>query len=91
MLRFTPERARWVTEERWRPHHKGYFTDAGYVLAVSYSDARELMMDILKYGPDVGVLGPAMLRQRVANRLKSTAASHIHKKRAKRPREGSCE
>ncbi len=32
--------------------------DGYYVLKVPYSDARELCMDIMKYGPDVEVLAP---------------------------------
>jgi proteasome accessory factor C len=35
------------------------------VLQVPYADDRELIMDILKYGPDVEVLEPAALRERV--------------------------
>ena len=45
--------------------------DGSYHLQVPYSDERELIMDILKFGPDVEVLGPASLRQAVMERLRS--------------------
>jgi len=65
-MRFTPERARWVAYEQWHPRQKGTLDDDGsYVLEIPYADDRELMMDILKYGPDVEVLGPVSLRKRV--------------------------
>jgi predicted DNA-binding transcriptional regulator YafY len=69
-LRFTPERARWVSTEQWHPKQKAQFeADGSYVLAVPYSDDRELIMDILKYGADVQVLGPEALRTRVIAEL----------------------
>ena len=65
-LRFSPVRARWVAAEQWHPEQKaGFEADGSYVLQVPYADDRELIMDILKYGPDVEVLEPPALRQRV--------------------------
>lgn len=56
MLRFTAERARCVADERWHPRQTGSFLDDGrYELQVPYSDLRELVMDILRHGPDVEV------------------------------------
>ncbi len=73
VLRFTPARARWVAEEQWHPDQQGaHLPDGGYELRVPYSDPRELIMDILKYGPDVEVVAPPSLRKEVAQRL-STA------------------
>ena len=46
--------------------------DGSFQLQVPYSDARELLMDILKFGPDVEVLGPASLRKVVMERLQSS-------------------
>lgn len=71
-LRFTPERARWVAQEQWHPKQKGSFEKNGaFLLEIPYSDDRELVMDILKYGPDVEVLGPDSLRERVRKLLKN--------------------
>jgi len=69
-LRFTSERARWVAYEQWHPRQKGTLEDDGsYLLEIPYSDDRELLMDILKYGPDVVVVEPASLRRRVQDLL----------------------
>ena len=53
LLRFTPERTRWVAEERWHPEQKGRYDGNHYLLEIPYSDDRELVLDILKHGPDV--------------------------------------
>jgi predicted DNA-binding transcriptional regulator YafY len=74
VLRFTPERARWVAEETWHPKQKGHFTDAGYVLEMPYSDERELVLDILKQGPEVEVLRPKSLRKKVLDQLLRAAS-----------------
>lgn len=77
MLRFSPERARWVADERWHPEQVGQFlTDGRYELRIPYRDDRELLMDILKYGPDVEVVAPASLRDAVAGRLQSALAQY---------------
>lgn len=69
-LRFTPERARWVAHEQWHPRQKGtQEVDGSYLLEIPYADDRELLMDILKYGPDVEVLSPPVLRVRVQDLL----------------------
>jgi predicted DNA-binding transcriptional regulator YafY len=66
VLRFSPMRARWVAREVWHPEQDGQFElDGAYVLKVPYSDPRELIMDVLKYGPDVEVLAPAALREQI--------------------------
>ena len=65
-LRFTPERARWVAQEHWHPRQKGTLeADGSFVLELPYADDRELIMDILKFGAEVEVLGPAALKKRV--------------------------
>lgn len=66
-LRFTPERARWVAGETWHPQQKTTFDAEGYyLLEVPYREDQELVMDILKHGPDVEVLSPKGLREKVA-------------------------
>ncbi len=76
VLRFSAERARWVADEQWHPDQVGHHTADGYELQVPYSDPRELLMDILKYGPDVEVLAPPELRELVAQRLAEAAARY---------------
>jgi predicted DNA-binding transcriptional regulator YafY len=71
-LRFSPERARWVAAEAWHPKQKGEFDpDGSYVLELPYSDDRELVMDVLKHGAHVEVLGPPQLRARVREEIAS--------------------
>lgn len=66
ILRFTPERARWVAAETWHPRQQSRLLDDGsYELQVPYADDRELIMDILKYGGDCRVIAPDVLRDKV--------------------------
>lgn len=75
VLRFLPMRARWVSREKWHNHQDGHYElDGSYLLRVPYSDSRELVMDILKYGADVEVLAPATLRDLVRQQLDDAAA-----------------
>lgn len=73
VLRFSPHRARWVADERWHADQIGQWTGTHYQLQVPYSDPRELIMDILKYGPEVEVLAPDELRRAVTERLREAA------------------
>jgi predicted DNA-binding transcriptional regulator YafY len=83
VLRFSPDASRWVADESWHPDQIGHWSGAHYELQVPYSDERELLRDILKFGPDVEVIAPADLRKTVAARLKSAGAMY--------PQDGPCE
>jgi len=75
VLRFSAERARWVAEERWHSEQQGRFLDDGrYELRLPFGDCRELILDVLRYGPDVEVVSPPSLRRAVAERLRAAAA-----------------
>ena len=77
VLRFTPERARWVASERWHPRQESRLLDDGsYELRVPYADDRELIMDILKYGSDCEVVEPAALQARVAEELRRALGNY---------------
>ncbi len=77
VLRFSAERARWVAREEWHPEQQSHFDDAGrYVLTVPYSNDVELVMDVLRYGPDVEVLRPPGLRSKVRDRLRRGLAMY---------------
>ena len=70
VLRFSPERARWIAEEQWHPQQQGkLLADGSYELRIPYADPRELVMDILKYGAEVEVIDPRSLRKLVHERL----------------------
>jgi len=67
VLRFSPERARWVAEEVWHPRQEGRFLpDGTYELRLPYGDPRELLMDVLRHGAEVEVVAPEGLRAAVA-------------------------
>lgn len=75
VLRFAPGRARWVASERWHPAQCGRrLADGRYELTVPYGDPTELILDILRYGPEVEVVSPPALRSTVAERLRRAAA-----------------
>ncbi|WP_018508657.1 helix-turn-helix transcriptional regulator [Thiobacillus thioparus] len=77
VLVFTVQRARWVAEETWHPQQQGRWMDDGrFELRIPYSDDRELLMDILKYGPDVEVVAPESLREAVKKLLESAAGQY---------------
>lgn len=78
VLRFTPERARWVQSERWHPDQQAeHLPDGGYRLRVPYADERELLMDILRHGRDVEVESPPALRLRVAEEVAALAGLYL--------------
>jgi predicted DNA-binding transcriptional regulator YafY len=75
MLKFTPEMSRWVAEEQWHPDQRGSYDEEGaWTLELPFSSARELVMDILRYGSEVEVLSPAFLRDAVAESASKAAA-----------------
>jgi predicted DNA-binding transcriptional regulator YafY len=77
-LRFTPEMARWISEENWHPDQQGAFeADGSWLLKVPFSSARELIMDILRHGAEVEVLAPDFLRQAVAAEAQKAAGIYL--------------
>lgn len=76
VLRFTPEAARWAAEERWHPDQVGHWSDGRYELQIPYSDPTELVMEILRYGPDVEAVAPDEIRDAVAQRLRAAASQY---------------
>ncbi|MCU7890519.1 MAG: WYL domain-containing protein [Candidatus Thiodiazotropha sp. (ex Ustalcina ferruginea)] len=71
-VRFTPQRARWVATETWHPKQQTrWLEDGRYELTLPYGNPAELLMDLLKYGPDVEVISPFGLRQAIQERLQS--------------------
>jgi predicted DNA-binding transcriptional regulator YafY len=75
VLKFSPEMSRWVADEQWHPEQRGSFDEQGaWILELPFSSARELVMDILRYGPEVEVLAPDSLRKTVAISARQAAA-----------------
>lgn len=80
-LRFTPQAAQWISHEQWHPEQRGrWLADGHYELELPYTDATELVMDVLRHGEQVEVVAPAALRALVRQRL--TAALRAYRPRA---------
>ncbi len=76
-LAFKPQAAQWVSHEQWHPAQQGRWREDGcYVLRVPYADETELLMDILRHGPQVEVLQPVTLRDAVQHRLAEALAAY---------------
>lgn len=83
-LVFEPDAAQWVANEEWHPQQQARWlttkppqAEGGgerYELRVPYSDPTELMMDILRHGDSVQVVGDKALAAAVARRLQQAAA-----------------
>ena len=69
-LRFTPEHSRWVAGEHWHGQQVGSFDKDGYYnLEFDFNQDPELIMDILKHGSGVEVIGPVSLKNKVKAEL----------------------
>ncbi|MEA3348072.1 MAG: YafY family protein [Pseudomonadota bacterium] len=80
VLRFSPQSARWVAAEEWHPKQQGCINpDGTYILRLPYENDTELIMDILRYGPEVEVLGPEFLRRKIKKRLKESLEKYEEK------------
>mgnify|MGYP003350206401 CR=1 FL=1 len=76
-LRFDAQAAQWVGHEEWHPDQQlTPLADGGLEMRLPYADATELVMDILRHGPNVQVLGPAALVRRVAEALRQAAGQY---------------
>jgi predicted DNA-binding transcriptional regulator YafY len=76
-IRFSPTAARWVSSEIWHKQQRAKFEDDGsYLLEVPYSNRRELIMDVMRYGVDAEVLGPPELRIEVAMTVRQLADAY---------------
>jgi len=70
VLKFNKSVAKWVADEQWHPDQNGQFDfDGCYQLEIPYRDQRELIQDILRFGPDVEVLKPEQLREEIKEKL----------------------
>jgi predicted DNA-binding transcriptional regulator YafY len=77
VLRFSPARARWVADEQWHPDQQGQrLPDGHYELRLPYGTATELLMDILRHGPEVQILSPPELIDAARDRLARTLAQY---------------
>jgi predicted DNA-binding transcriptional regulator YafY len=76
-LKFQPEQARWVMEEQWHPQQRTALeADGSLILELPYANPTELVMDILRHGSGVEVLGPESLRNTVKLELKAAVENY---------------
>jgi predicted DNA-binding transcriptional regulator YafY len=81
VLRFTPEGARWVADEKWhQQQHAEWLPDGRYELRIPYREPRELVMDIMRQGKNVEVVAPEELRRQVQEELERAAALYSNPK-----------
>ncbi len=77
VLLFDAPAAAWASREEWHPKQQGVWRpDGRYELRLPYADDTELVMDILRQGPQVQVLAPAPLVARVRQALRDAAARY---------------
>ena len=77
-LKFSPLRSQWVSREIWHPQQRSTTeSDGSFVLSIPYSDDRELVGEILRFGPDVEVLGPHELKAKVQKNLLAAISRYM--------------
>lgn len=70
VIRFSAHAARWVADTHWHSQQEGrWLGDGRYELKLPYASSRELLMDVLKYGPDAEVVAPPPLREEMKSLL----------------------
>jgi len=75
VLVFNPQAAQWASREEWHPEQVGRWLEGGaYEMRLPYVDATELVMDVLRQGPEVRVTAPPSLVATVQERLLAAAA-----------------
>lgn len=76
-IRFSAHAARWVADQHWHSKQEGRFLpDGSFELRLPFSNSRELLMDVLRYGPDAEVIEPASLRSEARILLKLAAGAY---------------
>ena len=77
-LKFSPKRSQWVSREVWHPEQQSTMeADGSFVLSIPYSDDRELVGDILRFGPEVEVLSPPALKASVQKMLLAAIGRYV--------------
>lgn len=76
-IRFSERTARWVADEHWHPQQQGRrLADGSYELRLPYSTSRELLMDVMRYGPDAQIIEPVALREEMKIMLQLALAQY---------------
>ena len=77
VLRFTPERSRWIKGEVWHEAQTEIIQEDGsLVRTIPASHEAEIMMEILKHGSHVEVLEPEWLKEKVIQEMKDAVNNY---------------
>jgi len=77
VLRFTPERSRWIKGEMWHEAQTEIVQEDGsLVRTIPASHEVEIMMEILKHGSQVEVLEPGWLREKVVREMNDAVGNY---------------
>jgi predicted DNA-binding transcriptional regulator YafY len=77
VLRFSAHASRWVSAETWHPEQQDRRDEQDRLIrSLPYRRAEELLMDLLRHGPEVEVLAPDSLRRELVARLERTLAQY---------------
>ncbi|MBA3014042.1 MAG: WYL domain-containing protein [Proteobacteria bacterium] len=79
VLRFTPERSRWVKEEVWHERQiEEVQADGSLIRTIPVSHEVEIMMEVLKHGSQVEVLKPQWLRDKVIEEMRAAVTNYLY-------------
>jgi len=74
---FSEHSARWAAEEIWHSKQTSRFLpDGRFELKVPFANGKELLMDVLRYGPDAQIISPVALREQIRSLLSLTAEQY---------------
>ena len=76
-LHFSADAAQWVAQEEWHPQQRVLAqADGSLRMRLPYSEPTELVMDVLRHGPNVRVLAPTELVDLVRTQLEQTLQAY---------------
>ena len=79
-LHFSAEAAQWVAQEEWHPQQQAKpQADGSLRMRIPYSEHTELVMDVLRHGPNVRVVSPPELVAQVRDQLEQTLVAYAEK------------
>lgn len=77
VLVFSPQASQWASREQWHPMQRARRLEDGRLeLMLPYDQPTELVMDILRYGAEVEVVGNPALRSAVALAARAICAQY---------------
>lgn len=83
VLVFQKQAAQWISHEQWHPQQQSrWLEDGRFELRLPYVQETEVVMDVLRHGPEVEVVSPPALVRRVAESL--AAASRLYREQGGR-------